>query len=216
MNTLGHAVQLVESLTLHHVAQQAACVALFVQPGHWIGHIQLGYGIQLGDDFARRGEGDAFLLGADGQGFDELQDVGGQRLCNAQRTQFHEDIDDLLFLRHGVNPADVAVGKERVFVPLGVGETQADVVGQLVVTQQQLQVGVHVAVVHIVRALPTQHVLGTLGQHTLEAHACHHGTNFVRINQAGVAEHLRRLAEHFLHLGSLAGHFFDEALFVDQ
>ena len=70
--------------------------------------------------------------------------------------------------------------------------------------------------VYVVRTLPTQHMLGTLGQHTLEAHAGHYGTDLIVVDQARVTEHLGGFAKHLFHLVALAHHFFLEAIFVGQ
>ena len=51
-----------------------------------------------------------------------------QRLVDTQGTEFHEDVDDLLFLRQLVDPGDVLVGHQGVLAPFRVREAQADVV----------------------------------------------------------------------------------------
>ena len=70
--------------------------------------------------------------------------------------------------------------------------------------------------VEVVGALPTQDVLGTLGQHTLEAHAGYGSTNLVGVDEAGVAEYLGGFAEELFHLFALAHHLFLEAGLVGQ
>ena len=68
--------------------------------------------------------------------------------------------------------------------------------------------------VNEVRALPSEHVLGTFGEHTLEAHVGHHFTDFVGVDEAAVTENFGLLAEEGFHLLAQAGHFFLEAFGV--
>ena len=65
-------------------------------------------------------------------------------------------------------------------------------------------------------ALPSQYMFCTFRQHSLKAHRSYQSTDFIRINQAGVAEHLRFFAKHLFHFITLAKHFFTEAVFVSQ
>lgn len=132
----------------------------------------------------------------------EVEDIRAQRLSNAQCRQLHEDVDHLLLLGHLSDATDVVVSKERITLPTGVAETQADVVAERDVAQQKLEVGSHGAMVNIVGTLPSQHMLGTLGKHALEAHlGCLH-TNIVAVDKRRVAQHGRLLAKYsliFLH-----------------
>ena len=45
----------------------------------------------------------------------------------------------MFFLGKGGNPVGVGVGEERVFAPVGVVEAQADVLGEAVVAQEELE-----------------------------------------------------------------------------
>ena len=216
MDTFGNTIQLVECFTLHHITQPAAGISFFVHPRHRVWNVQLGNRFQFGNDFRRCRESNSLFFSTIRQCLQEFQNIGRQRLCHTQSRKFHKDIDNLLFLRQSINPTDIFVGKQRILAPLRVGETQADVVRQLKVTQQQLQVRIHRTVIYIVRTLPPQHMLGSFRQHTLESQSCHHRTNLVIINQAGITEYLRRLTEHLLHLGTLPHHFFLETIFVGQ
>ena len=136
MDTFGNTIQLVECFTLHHITQPTAGISFFVHPRHRVWNIQLGNRFQFGNDFRRCGESNPLFLGTVWKSLQEFQNIGRQRLCHTQSREFHKDIDDLLFLRQSVNPVDVLVGKQRILVPLGVGEAQADVVRQLKITQQ--------------------------------------------------------------------------------
>ena len=47
---------------------------------------------------------------------------------------------------------------------------------------------------------PAENVLGPFGEHTLEAHGGNLGTDFIAVDERGVAEHLWCLAKEFLNL----------------
>ena len=66
------------------------------------------------------------------------------------------------------------------------------------------------------RALPSQDVLGPLGQHTVEPHGSHDIPDVIRINQRGVTEHLGLLAEQLLDLPRHPHRLLPEAVLVGQ
>ena len=66
------------------------------------------------------------------------------------------------------------------------------------------------------RALPTQHVLGTLGQHALKAHSSNLGTNVVAVNERGVTGHCGFLTKQLLNLRCLFLHVEGEGLLIGQ
>lgn len=80
-------------------------------------------------------------------------------------------------------------------VPPSVGETERDVVRELVIAQQQPQALVERIGINIAGRLPSQYVSGSLGQHGLETHLGHIGADPVGIDQFGIAKGGRRNAE---------------------
>ena len=141
------------------------------------------------------------LGGKAGQCLDELKDAALARLQLAQRVVVHEQVDQLFLLGQLVDPVDVLVGREGIGCPLGVAETERDVVAQLAVLQQQLELGSRSTAVQEVGRAPAQHVLGIGGDGGFEAHGIDHRGHVVVINQLGVAEHLGLLAEELVDLG---------------
>ena len=129
------------------------------------------------------------------QSLHKLEDIRRQRLEDTESAEFHEEVDHLVFLWQLGNPVGITVGEERIFVPRRIVETITDVLRQTVVAQEKLQFRVAVAVVNEVRALPSQHLLSTFCQHTLKAHAGHEFSDFVRVDEARVAEDFRFLPE---------------------
>ena len=109
---------------------------------------------------------------------------------------------------------DIVVGKERILLPVGVAKAEGNVVGERVVSQEQLEVGVERAMVEIVRALPSQHVLRTLREQSFESHVGHDLSDLVLVDEARVAEDLRFLSEILLDLLRLQLHLVAEDLLV--
>ena len=213
-HAVGDAIEFVAGFALHDVAEPGREVALFVYPRCGIGHVERTGALHLGADFGGRAERDAALLELLGQGFHEFKNVRRKGLEDAEGAEFHEDVDDLLLFGQLGNPVSVSVGKEGIFAPRGIVEAEADIFGEAVIAQKELQLGGAVAVIDEVGALPTEHVLGTFGKHALEAHAGHKFTDFVGIDKARVAEYLGLFAEEEFHLLAEALHFVLKALFV--
>ena len=181
--TVGHGVELLEGFALHGIAEPATGVALLVDPRQGVGNVELTDALAGLADLGGRGECDALGLGTGRQRLDEVEDVARQGLGDTQGGELHEDIDDLLFLGHASDTVDIVVGEERITVPLGVIEAQGDIIGQFDITEQQLQTGSILTVVHIMGRLPAEHVLGTLGEHTLEAHGGNLCTDIVAVDK---------------------------------
>ena len=216
MNTFCHTIQLIESFTLHNITQPATGISFLIYPWHRISDIKLGYGFQLRYDFGRRRESNTFRFRTFRQSFQEFENIGRQRLSHTKRTQFHKNIDNLFFLWKCINPTDIFVCKQRIFRPIRIRETQTYIIRQFEVPQQKFKARSLIAMIYIVRALPTQYMLGTFRQHSLESQRSHQTTDFIWINQTGVTEHFRFLAKHLLHLITLTNHFFTEAIFISK
>ena len=213
-HAVGDAVEFFEGFLLHDITQPGREVALLVHPRRGIFHVEFAHGLDFGTNLGGSGEDDATLLELFGQGLHKLEDVGGQGLEDTEGAEFHEEVDNLVFFGQVGNPVGIGVCEEGIFAPGGVVKAETDVLGQAVVAEKEFEVRVAVAVVNEVRALPSEHVLGTFGKHTLEAHVGHHFTDFVGVDEATVTENFGILAEECLHLLAQAGHFFLEAFGV--
>ena len=93
------------------------------------------------------------------------------------------------------DPAHILVGREGIFVPFIVGEAEGDIVAQLVVFEQQFQLGHSRGTIEVIGTLPPENVFGTLGDAALETHIGHHAGYLVGVYQLGVTEHFGALPE---------------------
>ena len=123
----------------------------------------------------------------------------------------HEDVDHLFLFWQGIQPVDEVLGAEAVL-----NETEGNLVAELEVAQQHFQLRVDGVGVHVVGALPTQDVLGTLGEHEVVAHVGHSSTDFIAINQLRVAEGLGCDAKHLFHLVLVGRHLTFELIRIRQ
>ena len=105
-----------------------------------------------------------------------------------QSRKLHEDIDNLLLLWEGSNLVHIVVGKEWITVPIAVAEAQRyHRSGSH--RAKELQLRVQGAMVNIVRRLPAEHVLGTLGEHTNESHVGNIVTDIIAVDERRVAQY---------------------------
>ena len=212
---LLEAVELLESILLEFVAQPGGRVALLVGPGNGLGHGDLADGLELGGGLCGRHEFEVLLAGhGAGQCAHELEDAAFGSLMLAEGLVVHEEVDDVAL--GGLEPAHEFLRGERPLVPAPVGEAEGDVVAERIVAQQDLQIGVEVVVVDIVRALPAHDVAGALGQHRIEAEFVDHRADVVGIDQLGVAEGRGRESEILLHGRLVLLHLVDELRLGDQ
>ena len=213
---LSYGVELVESFVLELVAEPCGGVACFIGPRHREGHGNLVDRLE-GLDNLRGGHKLHTLFSCEaGQSFEELEDAGVAALEFAEGLQVHKQVEHLLLLRGVGNPAHIFVGGEGVFVPGSVGETAGDIVGELVVLQQEFELRSGGCAVDIVGRLPSEDVLCTFGDAPLEAHSQNLRGNFIGVNQLGVAEYLRCLAEEFLDFVGMELHLHAEFFRVGQ
>ena len=70
--------------------------------------------------------------------------------------------------------------------------------------------------VHIMRALPSQHMFGSFGQNPLKSHTCNNRSDLIRINQTGITENLGSLSKNLFDLRTHSGNFFTETFFISQ
>ena len=127
-----------------------------------------------------------------------------KRMEDTKGDELAKDIDDILALRSGGNPVEPLVSHDRMR-----GESLCDVFREVDVAKQQFETWVGSTMIYIMWRLPAEHLLGTLGEDSLEAHRCHLSTNVVVVDKGGVTEHFWTLAKlvldgvaHVLHLGS--------------
>ena len=138
----------------------------------------------------------------------KVENAAGGSLVLPEGLVIHEEVDDFPF---GLfQPGKVFLGRQGPVFPTLVRETESNVVAERVVPQQQFQFGLLGAGIYIVRALPTHDVAGALGKHRLEAQLIDLPADAVGIDELGVPERFRRLAEELLHQGLVFEHLVAE------
>ena len=70
---------------------------------------------------------------------DKVKDIAAKRLCDTKGGEFHEDIDDLLFLWQLCDAVDIGIGKQGITIPIWVVEAQGDIIGKFHITKQEFQ-----------------------------------------------------------------------------
>ena len=126
-NTVSDGVEFVDGFTLHDVSEPGGEVSFFVHPGSGVGDGEFACGLHLAADFGWCAEDDSAFFELCGESLHELEDVGRERLEDAERAEFHEDVDHLFFFGKVPNPVGVGVSEERIFAPGGVVEAEGDV-----------------------------------------------------------------------------------------
>ena len=211
IDLLLQAVEFSESLVLEFVTEPSGDVPLLVCPRHRVEAVEnacglvgsgtLGYGCKLN------------LTGGEhcgGQSLHEAEDARSGLLVLAKGLVVHKEVDNLAVGVVVSNPTCILVGSQRPLAPTLVGEAEGDVIGEFVVTQQQAQLLVECVGIDEVGALPTQHVAGTLGQHSPETHCGHLLANGVGVDELGVAERGGGVAKLALHQCGVGLHLFLE------
>ena len=167
----------------------------------------------LGDGAKLEGAGGEHSLG---QRSHKVEDAAGSLLVLTEGLVVHKEVDNLA---GGVligNPTCILVGGQRPLAPTLIGEAEGDVVAELVVPQQHAELLVQSVGIDKVGTLPTQDVLGTLGQHCLEAHRGHHLANLVGVDELGVAERGGGVAKLLLDESNVLLHLALELLGGDE
>jgi len=196
-DSLLHPVEFRDGVLLHGVAQPGGQIALRVGPtdqvGHvddvrrliGVGHLARGLEVVVGvlEDFRR-------------QLSKEVEDAGVLPLMLAEGLVVHEQIDNVSVTVDRVDPLAELSDAERPLAPVPVGESEGDVVAEAVVLQEQLEFRHARGPVDIVGAAIAQDVVRSFGEDRLEA--ADPGDrlgHLVVVDQFGVSEDLRRLAE---------------------
>ncbi len=182
-------VELVECFFLQFVAQPGAGVALLICPGDRERNVERCHGLIALRSLGRRAEIQLARQDRGRYGIQEIEDAAGTALVLTEGLVVHEEVQHIVFLQGGEGPVGELVGRQRPTVPSFVRETEGDVVAQVEVAQQELQARVDGVHIDEVGALPTQNVLGALGQHHPIAHLGHGGADGVGVDELGVAEH---------------------------
>ena len=217
VHLLAERIKFVYGFVLHLVAQPRRGVALLVDPACGVGHVDGRHGLKKRHDLARCLEHEV-LVGQDGVGqcLQEFHDSGFGLVVGTERFVVDKNVDELFVFGQSRQPAFELVGSQRPLTPTAVAKAQGNVVAQRIVLEQNFQLRLYRVAIQIVRTLPAQHLLGTLGQHCLEAHVGNHLAEAVGINQFCVAEHGGRLAEELFDGLDLLGHLAAELLLVAQ
>ncbi len=180
-NTFCNAVEFIACFLLHLVAEPGAEVAFFIHPRGRILNVDGTNGLVGSNNFAGSAEGYTALLKLLGECFEEFEDVAAEGLEDTESAEFHEEVDALFFLGGVSNPLCIAVSEEGIFVPAGIVETETDVFRKTAVAEENSKLGIAVAAVNIVGALPTEDVLCTFCEDTLITEVGNEFTDFVAI-----------------------------------
>ena len=84
------------------------------------------------------------------------------------------------------------------------------------VAKEEFETRVAVAAVNEMRTLPSQHVFGSFGQHSLESHGGNEFADFIAVDEAGVAEDFGFFAKEAFHFCTETLHLIAEGFFVFQ
>ena len=215
-NALAQAVEFVDSLLLKDVTHPRAGVACFIGPRNGVHYRQLAHWLEFRNHLTWGHKLDALLSRKSWQSLHELKDTALARLQLAKGLIVHKQVDEHLLLGQSSNPVDVLVGSERIGSPLRIAEAEGDIVAKLRVLEQEFEFWRRCCLVEVVRRLPSQDVLSTLGYGSLEPHRSHNGSDVVVIDKLGVAEHLGTLAKELVNLLVVRLHLSDELFSVDK
>ena len=140
---------------------------------------------------AGRGDELESTVGDDGfrKGTHEVEDAALCTLVLAEGFVVHEEVDDVASVCNGaLEPVDILLGRKRPVLPTLVGEAECDIVAELVVPEEELELGLDVIGIDIVGAPPSHDVTGALGEHGLVAEVIDGIADGVGIDKLGVAE----------------------------
>lgn len=130
---------------LHGVAAPGGEVAFGVGPGDEVGDIVLADGGEVLEGFGRGDEvvfgGAVFFVGdiedGGGQVLEKLEDAGVGPLVFAEGFVVHEEVAEVAVAVDLVDPSGELLGGEGVLLPPSVAEAEGNVVGELVVLEEQ-------------------------------------------------------------------------------
>ena len=206
---LGLAIQLVEGILLQFVAEPRAEVPLFVGPGNGIRHAEGSHGL----DVLRRLGGGHELHPAvrehlRGQGAHEIEYAALGLLVLAEGLVVHKQVHDISVRL--LEPSGELLGRQGPLGPAALGEAEGQVVAELVVAEKELQAGLGLGSVDIIRTLPAHNVAGAFREHSLESEVIDLAGDGVGIDELGVAEGHGSDAEVFLDGLLVLLHLVDE------
>lgn len=206
-------IQFSESFVLQFVAQPRRDVTFLVRPRHHVRTMEYGDGLVFRSGFAHRSELQPLpLQNSRNERLHKVENTRIGTLVLAEGFVIHEEIDHIPLQLVRSEPPRVFFRRERPLVPPSVGETERDVVRELVIAQQQPQALVERIGINIAGRLPSQYVSGSLGQHGLETHLGHIGADPVGIDQFGIAKGGRRNAELLFHQFGMERNLLHEIL----
>ena len=198
-------VQFVEGVLLELVAQIHGHVALDRGPGDGVRHLDGPDALEVLDGLGRRHELHRTISEhLFREGAHEVEDAARGGMEEPEDLIVHEEVHDVAL--GAPQPLRIFLRRQRPDVPVLVGEAHGDVVAQRIVPQEQVQFRLRGAAVHVIGIAPAQDLLGTFGQHGLEAHVIDRRADGVGIDHFRIAESDRLDAEQLLELVHLLEH----------
>ncbi len=128
----------------------------------------------------------------------------------------HEQVHNLVILSRSLEPCKILLACQRPVSPCPVRETESDVVTERRVLEKELKARSHRAAIHVIRALPAEHMLCAFRKHSLESHVIDHLAYGVRIDKLSIAESLRRNSEIMLYRSLVLHHLMLELRLGNQ
>ncbi|MPM40840.1 hypothetical protein SDC9_87488 [bioreactor metagenome] len=137
-------------------------------------------------------------------------------LVLAKSFVIHKQIHHFFARINFVEPSDKLIGCQRPAFPALLRETECNVVAQPEILQKKFQTRILSIAIKIIRAFPTQHVLGAFSEHNIIAHAINHVADFVGINQLSITKSSTLITYQIIQQLLLTFHLCTEFLFVAQ
>lgn len=197
-------VEFVEGVGLHGVAEPGGEVFVVVDPGGHVGDVEIAGGFVFVDDLGR---GEEFVVGVaedvGGEVAHEIEDAGVGPLVFAEGFEVHEEVADEAVAVDLVDPVGEFFGGEGPLGPGAVGEAGGDVVGEAVVFEEEFGFGGVGGAVDEVGGAEAEDVVGTFGEEAVVAHVADEVGEVVVVDEFGVAEDARFLAEELFDFGAV-------------
>ena len=135
----------------------------------------------------------------------ELEDAGLYALVLSKGLVVHEEVHNVSLLGAFLHPANILVCRYLVLV-----KAEGYIVGQGVVAEQELELGLRFPAVNVIGALPAHDVAGAFREHGLVSQVIDHFADAVGIDELRIAEGNGLDAKQFLNLGSVLANLVTE------
>ena len=186
MNTLRYGIQLVQCFLLQVITRIDAQVFSLTAPSQRIRTRQHILSRQFLGSLARCHESHLTLQSVVRQCFQEIKDTASGVLTDTEGLRSDPYIDDILTFRKCLQLVRVFLCVDREITPSRIREMETQFVAQTRVTKQHFHLRRTCRLIHLVRSLPTQNVLGTFRQNHLVTHLIQIISRLVGVQQLGV------------------------------